>query len=455
MQPWPYDMKKMKEELSELWRRKVQPLQDSGLVKEAAASDLPSAATASDLPSAATASDLPSAATASKVESMKVEGHTPPASGIVKAAAASGLPSAATVSSGLASATPAIDVENMPGENLKYDVENIVAIPASEGVSADEADEEPFELGVADTFYTTSGTFLTHDGQRIDPNQGAWKKKTRGVAGSMRSRGKHRPNRRKIHYEQLQLQESKLREEYLIQERDKLFASRAVNQGGAASGSGQRGAAAQNSPPLVQNYPPLVQNSPSAVQNSKSTPAASHSLAAAAANQPQAAAASQPQADAKTDGPRPAANRGSGLPAAARGSGLPNAATARSKMVNETWNSGHHSRQRSYGHRCQRWDDHQHWDEHQRSVGSEAFHNRSQQVAQGRGTQDIRRGNFGPSSDVDEFPDWFPQVCEFVWEYNEAWDFWDRLAVHPESGIILKSLLQMQYKRWLRQKRRS
>ena len=105
MQPWPYDMKKMKEELSELRRRKVRPLQDSGLVKEAAASDLPSAATASG---------IVKPAAASKVESRKVEGHTPPASGIVKAAAASGLPSAATVSSGLASATPAIDVENMP-----------------------------------------------------------------------------------------------------------------------------------------------------------------------------------------------------------------------------------------------------------------------------------------------------------------------------------------------------
>ena len=93
MRPWPIDVNKLKEGLPDLRRQKVQPLQDSGLVKEAAAS---------------------------------------------------GLPSAATVS-GLAAAAPAIDVENMkfedmpldiPGENLKYDVENIVDIPASEGVSA-------------------------------------------------------------------------------------------------------------------------------------------------------------------------------------------------------------------------------------------------------------------------------------------------------------------------------
>ena len=101
----------MRAALPSLPDKREQPVQDPG---ERQGTTPPLAATASGLPSAATASGLVKPAAASKVESMKVEGHTPPASGIVKAAAASGLPSAATVSRGLASATPAIDVENIP-----------------------------------------------------------------------------------------------------------------------------------------------------------------------------------------------------------------------------------------------------------------------------------------------------------------------------------------------------
>lgn len=48
---------------------------------------------------------------------MKVEDHTPPASGLVKAAAASGLPEAATVS-GLAKPAPAIDVKKVRFEDI-------------------------------------------------------------------------------------------------------------------------------------------------------------------------------------------------------------------------------------------------------------------------------------------------------------------------------------------------
>ena len=71
MKPWPIDVNKLKEGLPDLRRQKVQPLQDSGLVKEAAASGLPSAATASGLAEAAAASE---------VENMKFEEiplHTP------------------------------------------------------------------------------------------------------------------------------------------------------------------------------------------------------------------------------------------------------------------------------------------------------------------------------------------------------------------------------------------
>ena len=64
MKPWPIDVNKLKAGLPNLRRQTVQPLQDSGLVKEAAASGLPSAATASG---------LAKPAAASKVENMKVE----------------------------------------------------------------------------------------------------------------------------------------------------------------------------------------------------------------------------------------------------------------------------------------------------------------------------------------------------------------------------------------------
>ena len=400
-------------------------------------------------------------------------------SGHVEEAAASGLPSAATAS-GLAEPAPAIDVKKVKKvKKVKFEDP-----PQQSSISGQSSDEIPMSEGKKLGWtYTHDGKIFNQDGVRINANGRLWK--SRGRPGALRSRGKNRRNRRKELYLEL----------------CRRYGNEAPGLDGDESNSG--GDHGGHVPPLVQDVPPsLVRNdnhSPSLVQNPKSKPAACQAPASAPTSQcyakakappplcqtpaptrqhqdksksapacgdavaavrhspAAAAAASQPRAEAKTgqvqvnwhefvDKPHrpPPANRDKqwnehgGLPEAARGKqwdehgGLPEA--ARGKQWNE--------------HGGQRWDEYRQWAD--QTAGSEESDNRSQQEDQRWGTQDIRRGSFGPSSDVDVFPEWFPLVRQFHWDYNWRWDFWDKLYTDPKSGIILGEELQMQYKRWVR-----
>ena len=194
---------------------------------------------------------------------------------------------------------------------------------------------------------------------------------------------------------------------------------------------------------------------------SKSAPACGDAVAAARHSLAAAAAASQPRAEAKTgqvqvnwhesvDKPHrpPPANRDKqwnehgGLPEAARGKqwdehgGLPEA--ARGKQWNE--------------HGGQRWDEYRRWAD--QTAGSEESDNRSQRKDQRRGTQDIRKGNFGPpSSASDDFPDWFSRVWDYKHKYNSNGDIYDVVPKDPRTGIELEGNLRTQFERWAKQKR--
>ena len=401
-------------------------------------------------------------------------------SGHVEEAAASGLPSAATAS-GLAEPAPAIDVKKV--KKVKFEDP-----PQQSSISGQSSDEIPMSEGEKLGWtYTHDGKIFNQDGVRINANGRLWK--SRGRPGALRSRGKHRRSRRQEFYAEL----------------CRRYGNEAPGLDGDESNSG--GDHGGHVPPLVQDaLPSLVRNydhCPSLVQNpksepaacqapapaptsqcyakakappplcqtpaptrqhqdkSKSAPACGDAVAAARHSPAAAAAASQPRAEAKTgqvqvnwheffDKPHrpPPANRDKqwnehgGLPEAARGKqwdehgGLPEA--ARGKQWNE--------------HGGQRWDEYRRWAD--QTAGSEESDNRSQRKDQRRGTQDIRKGNFGPlSSASDDFPDWFSRVWDYKHKYNSNGDIYDVVPKDPRTGIELEGNLRTQFERWAKQKR--